>query len=171
MNLSRRTLLSLPLGALALEAAQIPRPAPPLSWKWFSGEPGDLAKYKGKVIAIEFMISTCPACHRAAKVLDSYYREFKNRGFQAIGLCTDPGAESRAVDFIKATQATFPIGSIDGDLAKAWLQHPAVQIFYVPQTALIDKKNQIRFQHGGGRNNPPNDDIKIREEIELLLKG
>jgi len=170
MNLSRRSLLALPLGAVALEAAQIPRPAPPLSWKWFSGEPGDFTKYKGKVIAVEFMISTCPACHRAAKVMDSYYREFKSKGFQAIGLCTDPGAEQRVAQLLKTTLASFPVGTIDGEKAKEWLQHSAMQVFYVPQLALIDKKGQIRFQHGG-KNHPPNEDQMIRDEIQLLLKG
>ena len=170
---SRRLILTLPAAALALpsQAAQLPRPAQALKFKWPDGTEGDLKKYAGKVIAVEFLLTYCQACHRAGRVLEGYYREFKNQGFQAIGLATNENPQKDIGNFIAASGATFPIGILSRAKAQEFLQHPMAGIFYLPQTAIIDKKFQVRYQHGGQLKTPPDDDLKMRNEIAELVKA
>lgn len=170
---SRRLILTLPAAALSgqLHAAQLPRPVMPLKFKWPDGTEGDLKKYAGKVIAVEFLITYCQACHRAGRTLESYYREFKSQGFQAIGLATNDNAEKDIATFLNGSGATFPVGIVSRDKAQEFLQHAMASIFYVPQTALIDKKSMVRYQHGGKLKPPPDDDARMRVEITELLKA
>jgi len=171
--LSRRLILTLPAAALAtrLDAVQLPRPSIPLKFKWPDGTEGDLKKYAGKVIAVEFLLTYCQACHRAGKLLDGYYREFKNQGFQAIGLATNDNAVKDIGAFLSASGATFPVGILARDKAQEFLQHPMASIFYLPQTAIIDKKGMVRYQHGGQLKPAPDDDAKMRNEIAELVKA
>jgi len=172
-SISRRLVLTLPAAGLSgqLQGAQLPRPAAPLKFKWPDGTEGDLKKYAGKVIAVEFLLTYCQACHRAGRVLDSYYREFKNQGFQAIGMATNDNAAKDIGNFLNASGATFPVGILSRDKAQEFLQHAMASIFYLPQTAIIDKKSMVRYQHGGQLKPPPDDDAKMRAEIAELLKA
>lgn len=172
-TLSRRLLLTMPAAALAgrAHAAQFPRPMAPIPFTWPDGSKGDLKKYAGKVLAVEFIITHCQACHRSGKVLEGYYREFKHQGFQVVALATNDNAQKDIATFLAGSGATFPVGIVARDKAQEFLQHPMASIFYVPQTAIVDRKGMIRFQHGGKLQTPPDDDIRMRNEIVDLLKA
>lgn len=170
---SRRLLLTLPAAALApaAHAVQLPRPAVPVKFTWPDGREGDLKKYAGKVLAVEFLLTYCQACQHSGKLLDGYYREFKAQGFQAIGLATNDNAAKDLGNFLNASGATFPIGIVSRDKAQEFLQHPMASIFYLPQTAIVDRKGMVRHQHGWQLKPPPGGEIRMRNEIIALLKA
>ncbi|MEP7366517.1 MAG: TlpA disulfide reductase family protein [Acidobacteriota bacterium] len=172
-SFSRRFLLTLPAAALAsrLDAVQLPRPAIPLTFQWADGTEGSLKKYAGKVIAVEMLLTYCHACQSKGKIMESYYREFKNQGLQVIGLATNDNAEKDIGNFIAASGATFPIGVISRDKAQEFLQHPMAAIFYLPQLAIIDRKGVIRYQHGGQLKPASDEDAQIRNHIAELIKA
>ena len=172
-TLSRRLLLTMPAAALATgaHAAQFPRPLAPVAFTWPDGSKGDWKKYAGKVLAVEFIITSCQACHRSGKILEGYYKEFKGQGLQVIALATNDNAQRDIATFLAGSGATFPVGIVARDKAQEFLQHPMASIFYVPQTALVDRKGMVRYQHGGKLQTPPDDDIKMRNEIVELLKA
>jgi peroxiredoxin len=172
-TLTRRTILTLPATVLAsqLQGAQFPRPALPITFKWADGSDGNLKKYAGKVIAVEFLITSCPACQSKGRILEGYYREFKAQGLQVVGLATNENAQRDIGNFIAASGATFPIGIVSRDKAQEFLQHPMASIFYVPQLALIDRKGAIRYQHGGNLKPAPDEDAQLRNHIAELVKA
>lgn len=60
-----------------------------------------LSQYRGKVVALEFILTTCPHCQAASKVMTAMQERFANRGFQALDVAIDPNADLRVEGFSK----------------------------------------------------------------------
>ena len=100
MNLTRALLLALLTSALVC-AAEIPRPAPadfliPLP----DGRTLKIVDLKGKVVVVEFLLTTCPGCQNAARILTHLLEEYGPKGVEVVGIATNPGAERDIVNFI-----------------------------------------------------------------------
>src|SRR6516165_6274385 len=67
------------LCAAALFAADAPRRAPGFALPDYKGEIHDLADYRGKVVIIEFMQSTCPHCSPFADKLNDLQQKFGDK--------------------------------------------------------------------------------------------
>jgi peroxiredoxin len=169
---TRRDLWPLLLPAAAARGAQIPRPAGKLDIKTLAGALVPISKYQGRVVAVEFLLTFCGACQEAARGLELIYQEFRPRGFQAVGAATnvtDASAKNDLSAFVGATNIKFPIGYVHKDIAQAFLQHPMAKILYFPQTVLIDRKGQIRYQIGGDTHSKHNPS-EIRAMVEKLVR-
>src|SRR5580700_2974247 len=102
---------------MAGEAAAL-RKAPELAFTL----PGEgeklLSQYRGKVVALEFILTTCPHCQAASKDLTRYQQELGARGFQVIDLAinalddmrTPAEAEQMVNGFVRNFQVGFPVG-------------------------------------------------------------
>jgi peroxiredoxin len=154
---------------MMLPAADIPRPAPAATFRTTSGTPINLADYKGKVVALEFLITTCPACQRCSGMLQRMQQEYGPRGFQAIGVATNDMAHMLVDDYRKQLGLTFPLGFAPRDKAHEFLQIPLMLIMYVPQLVFIDREGVIRAQHGGQDKFFSNEEANMRSQIEALL--
>lgn len=149
----------------------MPRPAPEFAVRLVNGQQLLLSKFKGKVIALEFLQTTCPHCQTASTVLEKLYREYGPKGFQPVGVAFNDMAALLVPDYIARVGATFPIGIGSRDEVLTYIQHPPDQILYVPQLLFIDKKFVIRGQYGGLDTDFFNDEEKnMRNMIEMLLK-
>ncbi len=157
--------------AIPAWTAQIPRPAPDMTVPLVNGTSLNLDQLKGKVIAIEFMLTTCPACQRASVSLNKVYQELAPKGFQAIGVAINPMAHMLIPDYLQRFQIKFPIGYNENqDQVKDFLQHPVIQIMKVPQMVFIDRKGLIRAQYSGlDEFLQANEEANIRGEVEKLL--
>jgi cytochrome oxidase Cu insertion factor (SCO1/SenC/PrrC family) len=76
------------LSGFALAGAEIPRQAPEYAFTLPGGKQDLLSNYKGKVIALEFLFTTCPHCQTSARTLSKLQGEFGAKGFQALGVAT-----------------------------------------------------------------------------------
>lgn len=159
----------LALLCLPLFAAQIPRPAPPLTFTLPSGKQVKLSKYKGKVVALEFLLTTCPHCKRASRVIKKLYTEYGPKGFQALGVAINDGAERLIPAYRLELDLNYPVGYIKRDLAVDFLQHPIMRTMYVPQLVFIDKTGTIVAQYSGTNDFFRNEEVNIRKKIEELL--
>lgn len=75
------------LGLLAAPPdVQVPLPAPELSIKLLDGRQVLLSAHGGKVVAVEFLYTTCVHCQRASQVIGKLQQEYGSRGFQALGV-------------------------------------------------------------------------------------
>ncbi|HHN73215.1 MAG TPA: redoxin domain-containing protein, partial [Thermopetrobacter sp.] len=61
------------LAVLPLSAIRVPRPAPELVFKLANGQEMKLSQFKGKVVALEFLLTTCPHCKRTSGVMRKMY--------------------------------------------------------------------------------------------------
>src|SRR5262245_30852651 len=118
-------------GAMLLPAAEVPRPAPPLSFVAWNGQKVDLESYKGKVVVLEILSTTCPHCQNSSKVLAKVKDEFGTKGLEVLGYAINPDAN--VADFARQFATNFPIGRGERDKAYQFLQISVMQQFYFPQ--------------------------------------
>jgi cytochrome oxidase Cu insertion factor (SCO1/SenC/PrrC family) len=133
---------------IALVGAEVPRQSPEFALTLPGGQQELLSKYKGKVVALEFLFTTCPHCQKSAMLLSKLQHEYGPKGFQAIGVAINPNPD--LAGFTAQYATAFPVGAGTRDSAFQYLQHSIMAPnFYVPQMVFIDKKGVIRAQHSG----------------------
>ncbi len=144
------------LAGLALaQAVNPPRKMPELAFT----VPGEgeklLSQYRGKVLALDFIQTTCPHCQAAAKVLSGFQDKYGRDGFQALDLAINALDENRtpaqAGDLVKGFAQTygamnFPVGWVKRESMPAFMDFSFVERTVVPQVVLIDRKGMIRYQ-------------------------
>ena len=82
MRFAVAALMGLALTA-TVEAQELPRPAMDYVITLPGGQTTSVSKYKGKVVALEFLLTTCPHCQRTAKTLTQATKDFGAKGFQS----------------------------------------------------------------------------------------
>jgi peroxiredoxin len=155
---------------MLLHPADIPRPVPATTFPMLGGGVIDFSKYRGKVLAVEFLSTTCPHCQKCSAILQKMYQEYGPKGFQPIGIATNEMAHMLIPDYVKKLNLTFPVGFAQHTVAVEFLQHPPMLTFYVPHLVFIDRKGVIRAQYPGSDKFYENEEANIRKEIEALLK-
>jgi peroxiredoxin len=164
--------LAAALAATSLVAADIPRPARSMVFPAAMGATIDIAKYKGKALCIEFLLTTCPHCQKTARILQSMRDELGVKGFEVVGVATNTGDPSVVEAFRRQFGITFPVGwATDRDRVHEFLQHPVMLNLYMPQLVFIDRFGSIRAQYPGGDKffEEATQARNIRAEIEKLL--
>lgn len=181
----KTTLLSLAAlvvaSACLVAGAENLRKAPELAFT----VPGEgqklLSQYRGKVVALEFILTTCPHCQAASHVMTRYQQEYGPRGFQALDVAInaldDGRTEAQAGQVVQAFaqnfQVGFPVGFIPRDQMMAFMGFSMAERMVVPQLVMIDRKGYIHYQtpasDSDGNWGKLMDENAIRQHIEELL--
>jgi peroxiredoxin len=167
--MNRRQFLTAAAAAPLFGAVTLPRPA---IWKAYpapGGQKIDLAAYKGKVIALEFLLTTCPACQRCAQAVQKMYNEFGAKGFQAVGLAVNPNANMLVPKFAADYGIAFPIGWATEPEYREYLELSVMTRATFPQLLFIDKKGLIRAQFNGSDPFFHDEEKNMRAQITSLL--
>ena len=139
-----------------------------------------LSHYRGKVVALEFILTTCPHCQAASKTMTKFQEEYGPRGFQALDVAINGLDENRTPDqadtlvktFQTNYQVGFPVGWIARDQMMSFMGFSLADRMVVPQLVLIDRKGYIHYQTPANNNDEwtklMNDDA-LRQHIEELL--
>ncbi len=170
--------LILGIGLTSLHAQQAAlRPAPPLTFSLPQEGQKTLSQYRGKVVALEFILTTCMHCQAAAKVMTKLQNEFGTKDLQVLDLAInglDEGRDAKAAnalvtDFSSTYQAGFPVGWVQREAMPAFMGVSVMERSVVPQLVLIDRNGVIHYQ------TPPMGDehsmmeSTIRERIQELI--
>ncbi len=168
------------VSALLIADTNATRKAPELAFT-LAGE-GDklLSQYRGKVVAIEFILTTCSHCQEASKVMTRLQQEYGPRGFQALDLAINALDENRTPDqaalmaqtFASNFQVGYPVGFIGRDPMMSFLGFSIMDRMVVPQLVMIDRKGTIRYQTPAGSSEEYGklmNENAIRQHIEELL--
>jgi peroxiredoxin len=149
MKMKERLTLKLALLAvlIALFAGQgaRARTAPDFSLPGADGKPVRLSNYRGKYVVVEIMLTTCPHCQTAGKVLERLYKEQSSQ-LMVIAVSTDfmSGSGLMLLDmYSKVHGITYPV--VMGDwkvLNQYWGLLPG-QNFHVPSFIFIDPSGEI----------------------------
>lgn len=116
-------------------------PAKPFALKDLSGQDLSLELLKGKVVLVDFWATWCPPCREEIPNLKAYYSEFRDRGFEIVGISLD--REREALDqYIQENEIAWRI-SYSG---KYWQDETAAQygVNSIPSTWLVDRKGLLR---------------------------
>ena len=147
MKKASTLILCVALAASALFADDLEslRKAPDLSFSVPGEGQKTLSQYKGKVIALEFIFTTCPHCQAASRVMTKLQQELGPRGLQVIDVAVNPNADLLVENFVKDYQVGFPVGWTTGAQMTAFMGFKSDR-YVVPQLALIDRKGYIHYQ-------------------------
>lgn len=144
-----RTLTALLLGVtLAVgTAAPVPRPAGLLLVSQPSGKKLDLASLKGKVVVVQFLLTTCPHCQAFSRNLNKLLPEYGAK-VAAVGVAFDKDDIKNVPGYIQTVDATFPVGSVEQNTAFGFLGLSVMDYnrLRVPQVVVLDKKGVVRAQ-------------------------
>jgi thiol-disulfide isomerase/thioredoxin len=175
MRSRRLRLIALSIGltiACASAAPQVPRPSPEFAINLTSGGQVLLSHYKGKVVALVFILTTCPHCQSTTLLLNKLQREYGPRGFQVLETAFNDMAGMLVPDFAARFKPEFPLGYNNRDSVMEYLQLSPMFRTYVPLIVFVDRKGVIRAQHGGEEDFFKEDqqEQNMRNMIESLLK-
>lgn len=164
------TLLLWPwLAAAQVSAGDVPQPSPELKVTLTTGQPFALSNWRGKVVAVEFLYTTCPHCQQLAATTSKLLGEYGPRGFQTIGIAFNPGAQSLAPEFVKRFGVTFPVGVGTNETLFNYVG-PPTQTFRLPYLIFVDRKGFIRGRFTGEDKFFEDEEGSLRVWIERLLK-
>jgi thiol-disulfide isomerase/thioredoxin len=159
------------LFSASLFGAETIRKAPELAFNVPGQGQKLLSQYRGKVVALEFIFTTCPHCQAASKVMTKLQSEYGPRGLQVIDVAVNPNADLLVENFAKDFQVNFPVGWTPSNEMLAFMGFSDGR-YVVPQLVLIDRKGFIHYQTPAKENEDWDKLMKedaIRQHIEELL--
>jgi cytochrome c biogenesis protein CcmG/thiol:disulfide interchange protein DsbE len=117
--------------------------APPLALPDLNGGHLDLAKLRGKVVAVNFWATWCSPCRDEIPELAQFWTEQRGRCFEMIGVAEESARE----DVAKVAAASIPYPVVLDERAEAagsW----GVQGY--PMTYVVDPQGNVRHVFTGG---------------------
>lgn len=154
---------------VSVEGASTPRPLADVTVPMFDGKTIRLNQYRGKVLVVALVSTTCDHCLASLQKLSELRKKYGPQGFQAVGIAANDNAQESLPALIRL-QIALPMGHLD--------QTTIMQVFdfkrgdspYVPMFMFVDKKGTIRFQYAGKDDFFKNEDRNTQILIEALLK-
>ncbi len=125
-----------------MEKIGIGKPAEDFTVETISGKKYTLSEQKGKVVLVQFWASWCAGCRAEMPNVKKCYEEFKDKGFDVIGISLDYEKE----DMMKYLESvgvncniSFSGKGWDDDTAKLY------GVNSIPSLWLVDKKGVLRY--------------------------
>jgi len=163
-----KTLLGLSLCTLALFAADPLRRAPGFCLIDTTGQWRDLADYRGKVVLVEIMQTTCPHCATFSTVLNGLKAKYADK-LVILALANPPDNPQTMQQFVNGHKLAYPLLYDQGQVAASYVRSPSIDL---PTVYLIDANGMIR---NSWQNGVLTKDIfegqGLSREIDKLLAG
>jgi peroxiredoxin len=168
----KRILATLLLTGLAAIAAPptVPYKAKELTIKEASGKETLLSSYRGKVVVVALVSTTCQHCQHFVGVLNTLQKELAPRGFQPVGVAWNEGASKLVGQFVKDFSVAFPMGSTSIETVYSFIGAALTDRVMVPQILVVDRKGMVRAQTPVEGDPDLQDEAKLKTLLERLLK-
>jgi peroxiredoxin len=171
MNRFAQILVTGALAILPMAGADVPRKAPEFAIQL--PQPSGqllLSQYKGKVVCLEFLYTTCPHCQTASQLMSRLQTEYGPKGFQALGVAFNDMSQMLVRDFVRDFKVNYPVGFSTREPVHGFLQNDPKHSLHVPQIVFIDRKGVIRHQSLPQADTVTSTEAFMRKTIEALLK-
>ena len=164
-----RTLLAFVCLLVSAQAASLPRPLADVTVPIADGKKVKLSQYRGKVMVIALISTTCAHCIQSIQMLTQVQKDYGPRGLQVFAVAADDLAP-KAVSGLMKLQPGFPIGYLDQNTTMQLCDFKRDDHPFVPMYLFVDKKGTVRFQYPGSDDFFKNEDKNTRILVEGLLK-
>ncbi|MEJ1962497.1 MAG: TlpA disulfide reductase family protein [Gammaproteobacteria bacterium] len=166
LSLARRALVAAAFVALTAVpavpafAAANTGPAPDFVLDSNTGKPVKLSGYKGQVVMINFWATWCGPCREEMPLLESIYKQYKNKNFTLLSVNVEPDSKG-ATDWLKKTPVTFPVlFDVKSDVSNLY------KVAVMPSSYFVDKKGNLRVIHRGYKSG---DENEYMSSIRMLM--
>jgi peroxiredoxin len=150
--------------------APVPRNSPELKFIDTSGQEVLLSHFKGKVVLVEFLLTSCPHCGGLAQTVNRLNRDFARRGFQPIAVAFEDGPSGPTMaDFVRQFNIAYLAGSTSSGEIDAYIGRAPRERFQVPQIVVIDRNGMIRAQSQPVGEKALEEEAHLRSLIDMLL--
>ena len=103
----------------------------------------DLAKYRGKVVYVDFWASWCGPCKLSFPFMQQLAARYPGGEVAVVTVNVDR-QRAQADTFLRQVRSNLPvIYDAQGDLAQAW------KVADMPTSLVFDRKGTMRFRHQG----------------------
>ena len=119
------------------------RKAPEFARQDLKGQTQDLARFRGKVVLLNFWATWCAPCQLEMPVFATWQRQYAPQGLQVIGVSMDDDAAS-ARRLVARLQLNYPVLMGDERLGARY-----GGVLGLPLTFLIDRNGVVRAEFQG----------------------
>src|ERR1039457_6572849 len=134
-----KTIVATLLCGAALFAAGPLRRAPGFCPIDANGQWQDLADYRGKIVLVEFMQTTCPHCAAFSTVLNGLKLKYADK-LAVLAIANPPDGPQAMTQFVAGHKLTYPLLLDQGQVAASYVRSPSVEL---PAVYLIDAQGMI----------------------------
>src|SRR6476646_3399220 len=152
-------------------APPVPRTSPDFTIHLTPTTQATPKQYKGKVVLLAFIQTTCPHCQQSTQILSGLQRQYGPRGLQILAAAFNTSAETLVPGFIHQFQPAFPVGWASHQEVLTYLDHSVMTPLYVPSMVFIDRTGVIRHEYLGCDPFYNNQEKNLRDTIEEMLKS
>ena len=155
-------------------AADTARPSPPFAIQRIGAPPLRLSQYRGKVVALTFIYTSCSHCQQLTTELNLIAPDYASRGVQFLECAFNGDALAALPEFLARFKPPFPVGLATNADVTTYLQHSVVDSrpLFVPHMVFLDRGGVIRADYPGGDTffANANANANIRAQLDKMLK-
>jgi len=161
---------ALPCMAVAAESS---RPSPAYSIQRLHAAPLPLSQYRGKIVALAFIHTTCTHCQQLTTDLNLLAKDYSSRGVQFLECAFNEDAVTALPEFLKRFSPPYPVGWGTTASVMSYLGRTLTdgRPMYVPQMVFLDRGGVIRAEFSGEEPFFVNGPANIRAQLEKMLKA
>ena len=111
-----------------------------LEGKTLDGTVLNWAKYRGKVVLIDFWATWCGPCREEIPNIKANYEKFQRQGFEVIGISIDEGSSMEIGAFVKKEEVPWTICR-DADLPEPMADYYGITS--IPQMILVGRDGRV----------------------------
>jgi peroxiredoxin len=171
MRLLSSAAVLLAFTASAFATPPVPRKSAEFTITEPSGKQVLLSSFKGKIVVMPLMFTTCPHCQREAQMLTKLQKEFAARGVVMQGVVFNDATGPMAAQFVKEFGIGFDVGFASRDAVVSYLGLSVMDRWVVPQVAIIDRKGNVVAQSLATGSPELQDEAYLRTFLEKLVSG
>jgi hypothetical protein len=164
----KRTLVLLCIAVAA--CAKTPRPISDMPIPAPGGKQIQLKQYRGKVVLLSLITTTCTECIQTVAILNKLQKEFGPQGFQAVAAAVNLTAKDDAGPFAERYKAAFPIGYLDKPGTMRIADVGGNEKPFVPIAMFIDRVGVVHFQYFGNDPVMKDEEKSFRAIVGGMLK-
>jgi cytochrome c biogenesis protein CcmG/thiol:disulfide interchange protein DsbE len=117
--------------------------APDFTLKAFDGRVITLSQLKGKVVLLDFWATWCAPCRESIPHLIQLHKNYRERGFELVGMNVDRGDIEVVRRYIKSMDIPYPVVTAPEEVLRAY------RVTGIPAAFLIDREGKIRERIAG----------------------
>ena len=141
----KRILTLLSCAGMALTAQQALRRAPGFALPdAVTGQVRDLYDYRGKVVVLEFMKTTCPHCANFTDILMQAHQKYGDRVAILAVVNTNDDNPNSVKQYVTGHKVPYPVLFDMGQMAYSYVLKPSMDL---PSLYVIDQNGYIRSEY------------------------